>query len=360
MQRKKTEDKKLNKKLKKRLDKKINKRLLKQVLFTMAYYNALGYYPTSFFIWKNLIVVDDNGRRCSLLEVLDVLEWLEGRGLIVGVNGMYKISAQFMAHGLLAEKKSKFFHEFENLTSSKNWRLAWYKEQIQKNKISTDKIKRVKQWARMSKWVPYLRGIFLMGTLSMKRGGIKSDWDVLIVLAKNRIWLGRFFITGWFHLIGKRRHNKIIRDRFCLNQFVVESDLKFKENNEFFGNELLTMKELLGENKLHNRIFKKNEDWIKVFKPNFKIKKICLNKKKDETTKTVQKKIENILEVFKLAEIINNISKKIMIKKIINNPKTYSVKADIRYGDLFLVFLPKPQRAEIKKRALSLLTKINL
>ena len=225
---------------------------------------------------------------------------------------------------------------------------------------SVEKIKKARRWARASRWVPYLRGLFLTGTLAMKRGGVGSDWDVLVVIKENRIWLGRFIITAWFSLVGKRRAKKNINNRFCLNQFVVDKKLKFKEQNEFFGNELLMAEDLMGEIKIKNAIMNKNERWLKKYKPNFRFRNNKKIKYENNFLKNTQKWLEKFLEFFGLAETINGIAKKIMIKKIINNPKTYSPGADIRYSDFFLVFLPKPQRVRIRKRAFQLLTEMNL
>lgn len=324
-------------------NKSVNKKLLKQTLFTVAYYNALGYYPTSFFIWKNLINIKGDGTASSLIETTSIIDRLKNKKRIIEKNGMYR----------LLEKQN---------TSFKKESPIWYKQQIQKNKISTEKIKKAKRWAKRSKWMPYLRGLFLTGTLAMKRGSSNSDWDVLVVLKKDRIWLGRLMLTTWFHLVGKRRYKQKIENRFCLNQFVVDKKLEFKEQNEFLSNELLTTEELMGNSKLKNKIIQKNKNWIKTFKPNFKFRESVgssSTSRKNNFSKIVQEKLEIILETFKLAKMANTISKKIMIQKIINNPKTYSPNADIRYSDFFLVFLPRPQRGKLKKKAFELLTKMN-
>ncbi len=312
------------------------KALLRQTLFTVAYYNALGYYPTSFFIWKNLIDIKNKKTKASLKNIVKILDELISTNKIIEHNGMHKLV-----------KDQRLKAEY----------LDWYKEQIQKNKISTEKIKQAKKWAKASSWVPYLRGLFLTGTLAMKRGGTNSDWDVLVVLKKDRIWIGRLILTGWLHLIKKRRHKQIVQNRFCLNQFVVDKKLKFKEQNEFFGNELIMAIQLLDASDLKNKIFKKNKNWLKEFKPNIKFRK-SINTK-NGFSKKVQKKAENILEIFRLAEMINALSKKIMLQKIIDNPKTYSPGADIRYSDFFLVFLPQPQREKVKKATFEMLTKID-
>ena len=307
-----------------------NKELYKGILFTVAYYNVLEYYPTSFFIWKNLISVHGNGEKCTLLEGLKVLNKLAKEGLLIEKNGVWGIK------GIMVE----------------------YKQQIQKNKISTQKIKEVRKSVKLISWLPYLRELFLTGTLAMKRGGAGSDWDVLTVLKKDRIWLGRLILTGWLQLVGKRRYSEKIEDRFCLNQFIVSSSLKFEEKNEFISNEILLSKSLLEKYTLKDEIVRKNIDWLNSFKPNFKFREKVLYEQKNNLLQTVQKKLEWLLEMFGLAKLMNIISKKIMIQKIINNPKTYASQADIRYSDFFLVFLPHPQRGKIKKATLELLTEI--
>ena len=335
-----------------------DKKLLKQVLFTVAYYNVLGYYPTSFFIWKNLIDMKWSGEASSLLEILNIIDKLKSRNKLSEKNGLYEI-----VKTCLQERQGRKSVMSKVANYKKNIHQEYtYKQQIQKNKISTEKIKKARKWVRLSRWLPYLRGIFLTGTLAMKRGGINSDWDALVVLKKNRIWLGRLIITTWFHLIGKRRYNKKVQDRFCLNQFIANKELKFKENNEFLANELLVAEELLGNDRLKSKIIQKNKKWIKALKPNFKFRKNIKTKhtnRKNNFSKTIQKKLENILEVLMFAEMVNAISKKIMIKKIVDNPKTYALGADIRYSDFFLVFLPRPQRNRIKEEVFRELTKMN-
>lgn len=353
----------------------MNKNLLKQTLFTVAYYNALGYYPTSFFIWKNLIDLSSQGKQASFLEVVGVISKLVRQEKIVVENGMHKIvesqkSKVESRKWKVESRKWKVESEKSSAQDGliKNWKVGredfnWYKTQIQKNKISTEKIKKARMFARASRWVPYLRGILLTGTLAMKRGGNNSDWDVMVVLKKNRIWLGRFFISGWFQLIGKRRHGKKINNRFCLNQFVVDGKLKFTEHNEFFGNELIASENLMEDEILYNKIMDKNKKWLRLFRPNFKNRQFVRKEKNDKINnllKFVQVKLENILEVFDLAEMMNGVAKKIMIYKIAKNPKTYEEGADIRYSDFFLVFLPRPQRETVRRLTFKLLTKINL
>ena len=95
---------------------------------------------------------------------------------------------------------------------------------------------------------------------------------------------------------------------------------------------------------------------------------ISPNYRKDELTEAdifnihsqsswFQKVVEAIFEKTNLATMINNFSKKIMIEKIRQNPKTHQNNADIRYDDYALIFLPDPHRIEIARETKRKLTK---
>ena len=309
---------------------------LKNIIFTIAYYNALDYRPTTFYVWKNLITINKSKQKVLFLDIIKGLKLLEEKKEIFLINGFWSVAQM--------DKNDK-------------QRSQVYKTQIQKNKISTAKIKQAKKWARALSWLPYLRGLMLTGTLAMKRGGVSSDWDVLVVLKQDRIWLGRFILSAWLEFIHKRRHGKYIKDRFCLNQFMVDGKLEFQERNEFAANEILVSRQLLGTNNLKKQFIQKNKKWVKEFKPNFKIRNIKTNKIINTVQLRLQNIVEQTLEGIGLATFLNILFKKVMIKKINNNPKTYIEEADIRYSDFFLVFLPHPQRGVIRMEAYNLLTK---
>jgi len=227
-----------------------------------------------------------------------------------------------------------------------------YKSQIQKNKISVLKIKKINRWIKTIKWLPYLREVFLTGTLAMKRGDTKSDWDVLVVTAQNRIWLGRLFLTIWLQLIGKRRSDNKVTDRFCLNQFITEGSLCFQERNEFSANEIMFARALFDNSTVQVNFLQANVHWIKKLKPNFHPHNIISSYKTTQTSIFLRIKLllETILEQLRFAEKLNQVIKKIMIAYIVRNPKTYTERADVRYSDFFLVFLPYPQRQVIRQK----------
>lgn len=304
--------------------------LQKEIFFTVAYYDAMKYSLTTFELWKQLLMQEAIKKEVTFQDLLEALEsgWLKKR--------------------MISEKGRWYLKEV---------RTGKYQGTFSQ-KISVAKIKRMKRWLTFFEGLPYLRGVFVTGTLAMKNSKRESDWDVLIVLARNRIWVGRLFLTLFLEFFGKRRHGKRTKDCFCLNHFLAEQALIFEERNEFSANEVVFSIPLLGKS-IHNKFIQLNEHWIQFYKPNFKKDKLESNLSHEISRhkKMIRKFLEYILELFWLGELLNKISKKIMIKKINENPKTYLKTADIRYGDMSLVFLPDPQREKIYKAAQRKLTK---
>ncbi len=308
----------------------------KNIVYTLAYYNALDYLPTRFFLWRNLINVEQVERRRTFLETEKVLDFLIEKGEILERNGLLLLSS--------AVEEKKFPREF-------------YRARIRKNKISAKKIKKVRGWVRALIKMPYLREMLLVGTLMLKNSDKKSDWDVISVMRQNRIWLGRFFLTLWLQILGKRRTDKRIENRFCLNQFLVEGSLVSLEKSQFMANELLLAVPLLSGSSVKDKIIKSNMFWLQKIKPNFK-HHFGLPVVDDKISGGGISWFELILEKVGLAGLMNSWLKRIMIRRILNNPKTYLRDADIRFGDFYLIFLPEPRRNKLEVRAKALTKKL--
>jgi len=307
----------------------LNKReLTNAVTFTIIYYNVLGHPPTTFEIWKHLIRYRKlKSKKYSLLEIIQALE--------------------------SDEIKKDFFCQ------DSFWSFEGYekiiRQRVKKQKIAITKIKRLRKWVRFASFLPYSRGFFINGTLAMKRSGTQSDWDVLLVMKKGQIWLGRLLVSVFFHFSFKRRHHDKIKDRFCLNHFLAEDGLILEENNIYSANELIFSMPIYGKN-VFRKFIQLNENQISKFKFNYERDELnnFFTIKEWPIAKKIKSFFEWLLDVIFFADISNWLIKRIMIKKIKNNPKTYMEGADIRYSDQALIFLPQPRREIIFNQAISL------
>jgi len=320
--------------MKKKSEKENNERrviLIKNVLFTLAYFNVLEFAPTSFELWLHYFDLEGAGKRISFLELEKILVKEKQEGKIASRNGFW------------------FFNEFEKIA----------KDRIKKQKISVEKIKKVRRMALFFGCVPYLRGVFVTGTLAMKNSQKASDWDVLVVTKEERIWLGRLFFSLFLEILKKRRKKGKIKDRFCLNHFLTLDNLELEEKSEFSANEVSFSFPLFGDD-VFQKFLVANEGWIKKKKPNFSANFIpspFFRHSFLDKSKIIGRSIECLFEFLGLGKFLNKKLKNPMTQKILNNPKTYLDGADIRFGDSCLVFLPEPHRKKVKKRSLEILEK---
>ena len=78
------------------------------------------------------------------------------------------------------------------------------------------------------RFLPFVRGVAICNTVAMRVAESESDIDLFIILQKNRLWMGRLFVTVFLHMLGVRRHGEKISGRLCLSFFVTSESLEMK------------------------------------------------------------------------------------------------------------------------------------
>lgn len=306
--------------------------LKKNILYTIAFYDCLNYPLTPLELREKFICKFGKVQKSSILEIERSLSSLE----------------EFITKkdGLICLKGS------EKLVG----------QRVRNQKIALAKLRRVKRWMKWLVWVPFLKGVFVTGTLGMKNSEKGSDWDVWVITAKGRIWLGRLFFTLILMLFGKKRDDKKIKDRFCLNHFLAMDGLELTDKNEFSASEISFSIPVYDEF-VHRQFIKENHHWAKEVMPNF----LGLDQNRHNEFLVIrfpmQEKIKKVfeftLENTLLARALNNWAKERMVKRIKENPKTYQQGADVVYNDKVLKFLPEPRQKLLEKRALEKMKDLN-
>lgn len=126
--------------------------------------------------------------------------------------------------------------------------------------------RRIKRWARYLKYIPFVRGVGLTGSQAMGQERSGSDIDLFLFTDERFLWTARTFVTGFFQILGVRRHGKKIANRFCLNHYVAGAKkIKHGKNLytalEYVKLRSVTFGSLIGE-------FKHQNSWIYTFFPN--------------------------------------------------------------------------------------------
>jgi len=177
------------------------------------------------------------------------------------------------------------------------------------------------------------------GSLAMKNGTRESDWDMFVVLQSGKIWTGRTLLTGFLHLIGKRRYGNKIQDRACLNYFITDDNLKIGTQDLFSAHEYRFIIPFF-EKKIYE-LFELKNRWIQEYKPNFSLTIVptlwTFPVKKQQVE--IQQFVENILNHFQLENWLASWQK----KKIQCNPNTSLEGSFIKADHQSLIFLPRPR-----------------
>lgn len=298
----------------------MNDSLKRSILNTVCYYDVLNYPLTLFEIWKHLLATEDLGR-----------------------EGTLKITLKDIANNL-EEKELTQFIDNENGMYFLKGRNALVRDRIKRSKISALKIKKMKSAVGWLKVSPFVRMVLVTGKLAMKNAHPKSDWDVLVVLRENRIWIGRTFVTLWAHFLGKRRHHDKIKNRICFNYFITTNSLEIRNKDLYSANEYFFCFPLYDGKNYFQRFQLKNH-WIKNYKPNYYLSLAgnLFTAGDTKWSKFTRSLLENLVDY----DFLEKYLEKIETKKIKENPKTKNTNSLIDTGREALIFLPHPHGPEI-------------
>lgn len=291
----------------------------KNILATVTYYDVLRFPLTAFEVWKHMInyASDFSAEtgQITLGQVVAALEGEEARKRIEAKDGFYFLKG----------------------------REALVEQRLRAEKISARKLKRMRRLVRWLAWIPYLRMVGASGSLSMKNGTAASDWDMFVVFQSGRIWLGRTLLTGFLHLIGRRRHGQKIIDRACLNYFVADTSLEITTKDLFSAHEYHFLIPLLSF-PVFGR-FERANAWIKQYKPQYgpTLAPPLWSLAPSAFQGKAQVLLEGFFDAFSLEEWLKNWQK----RKIAANPNTALTGSLIEASDRALIFLPHPRGPKV-------------
>ncbi|MFA6438430.1 MAG: hypothetical protein WCX28_03920, partial [Bacteriovoracaceae bacterium] len=115
--------------------------------------------------------------------------------------------------------------------------------------------------AMMIKQVPFVRGIFITGSLSKVAAGKGSDIDFMIVTSSKRLWIVRSMLTLFrkIFLFGNKKY-------LCTNYYVTENGFSLDRRNLYTAIEVVTTKVLWNPDALME--FRRVNSWTKKLLPN--------------------------------------------------------------------------------------------
>jgi len=173
----------------------------KSIIAPLVYYNLLDRPLTALEIYKYQSKNDEN-------QELSIFSFARLRKILKNSPSL---------KNQLAEKNGLYFLKDRGvLTELRSLRL----------KTAQLKWKKLKRLSRFLVLAPFLKLAVVTGSLTAYNTKKLSDFDLLIILKKNRLWLGRLLLTGLVGTLCKRRHGHLTQDRICLNCYLTEENLE--------------------------------------------------------------------------------------------------------------------------------------
>lgn len=111
---------------------------------------------------------------------------------------------------------------------------------------------------------PFVRAVFVSGSLS--KGSVPDDADIdyFIVTRKNKLWIARTLLVLFkrIFLLGSKKY-------FCVNYFVDEANMEIPDKNIFTATEVSSIIPLQGSQACEE--FMRQNDWYRAFYPNMHV-----------------------------------------------------------------------------------------
>ncbi|WP_435354583.1 hypothetical protein [Emticicia sp. SJ17W-69] len=138
---------------------------------------------------------------------------------------------------------------------------------IKRNKLAEKRLPTARFITRIIALFPFIRGVFLSGSISKNCMYPDSDIDFFIITAPNRLWITRTFCVFFKKIFLFNSENY-----FCFNYLIDLNHLKINGSNKFLAYEIVTLIPVYGEDICKDFFIKNN--WIKDYYPNFPLGKM--------------------------------------------------------------------------------------
>ena len=155
------------------------------------------------------------------------------------------------SEGLVYEKQGWFALDSESLEL-----------RLMHEKLNKKRLKLARRVGRFIALFPFVRGVYLSGSLS--KSGVQSkddDLDFFILTASNRVWTSKFFLIAFkkIFLLNSEKY-------FCINLLMDENQLSLAKRNRYTATEVVSLVSLKNVQGLEQ--FLAANHWVKEYFPN--------------------------------------------------------------------------------------------
>ncbi len=130
------------------------------------------------------------------------------------------------------------------------------------NHRAEQRLKTARRYSGIIAYFPFVRGVFISGSISKGYAAPDDDIDYFIVTAPRRLWLVRSLLTLFKKVFLANAYRN-----FCINYFVDSDHLSIKQQNRFTATEVAFLLPTYNS-RVHQGMLKANP-WIKKYYPVF-------------------------------------------------------------------------------------------
>lgn len=211
----------------------------KAILKTLMYADIFDYPLSIFEIHKWLV-----GRKATLRQVESALGGLVQSAKCKVQSGYYFLPKKA---GLISKRKRR-------------------------QKQSAIYLRKAKVLVQILKIIPWIKLAGISGGLAMENASKGDDIDLILITAKNRLWLSRILALGLLSLTGQRRKQgedgRKIAGKLCLNILLEEDRLAQLNKDIYLAHEVLQMRPLWHKSGIYHQYLEDNS-WVFKFLPNW-------------------------------------------------------------------------------------------
>jgi hypothetical protein len=139
---------------------------------------------------------------------------------------------------------------------------SWVPRRLEQNRRADHFLPIARRMARFIGGFPFIRGVFVSGSLSKHCMNADGDIDFFLVTAPGRLWLARTLLVFFKKIFLLNSHKY-----FCVNYFVDTEHLEIEERNRFTATETVTLLPMYGREEY--AAFRKANDWAWAMFPHF-------------------------------------------------------------------------------------------
>jgi hypothetical protein len=133
------------------------------------------------------------------------------------------------------------------------------------NRRTFKKLKTARRFSRIISWFPFVRGVYLSGSISKGSMSRDDDIDYFIITSPGRLWIARTMLIVFKKLFLFNSYKN-----FCINYFIDSNHLNIKEQNRFTATEIVFLVPMYNLGLYHD--FLLANQWIRLYYPVFRQK----------------------------------------------------------------------------------------